>query len=116
MLTGGGVHRKLCGAADEAGFEHEGESAFEFDRLKFCGAGASEGLGVRAVAAHAVVEAGSAGDEAFGLGVVFAGDEAHELVHEITVKPRRTEGVFCDDPARWEDSEVDVRGAGDLAG
>jgi len=68
------VHRELRGATDEAGFEHEGESAFEFDGLQFCGAGASEGLGVGAVAAHAVVQAGAAGNETFGLGVVLASD------------------------------------------
>jgi hypothetical protein len=33
VLAGSGVHCELCGAADEAGFEHEGESAVEFDGL-----------------------------------------------------------------------------------
>jgi len=73
MLTSGCVHCELCGAADEASFEHEGESAFEFDGLQVGGAGAGEGFGIRAVATHAVVQAGTTRDEAFGFGVVFAG-------------------------------------------
>ena len=75
-----------------------------------------EGFGVGTVAAHAVVQAGAAGDEAFGLGVVFALDQAHELVHEVAVEPRRAEGVLGHHPARREDGEVDVGGAGQLAG
>ena len=116
VLAGGCVHRELCGPADEAGFEHEGESAFEFDGLQVGGAGAGEGFGIRAVAAHAVVQAGTAWDEAFGLGVVFASDEAHELVHEVAVEPGWAEGVLGDDPARGEDGEVYIGCAGDLAG
>jgi len=116
VLACGGVHGELCGTADEAGFEHEGEGAFEFHRLQFSSAGAGEGLGVGTVAAHAVVQAGSSGGETLGLGVVFALDEAHELVHEVAMEPGRPEGVFGDDPARREDGEVDVGRAGDLAG
>ncbi len=116
MLARGGVHGELRRAADEAGFEHEGERAFEFYRLQFGGAGAGEGLGVGTMAAHAVVQAGSAGGEAFGLGVIFALDEAHKLVHEVAVEPGRAEGVFSHDPAWGEDGEVDVGGAGNLAG
>ena len=116
MLQGCCVHGKFCGAADEAGLKHEGEGAFEFNGLEVGGAGAFEGLGVGAVAGHAVVEAGSAGDEAFGFGVVFALDEAHELVHEVAVEPGGAEGVLGDDPAWGEDDEVGVGGAGDLAG
>ena len=116
MLAGGCVHRELRGAAYEAGFEHEGQCALEFDGLEFGCAGAFEGLGVRAMAGHAVVEAGSAGDEAFGFGVVFALDETHELVHEVAVEPGGTEGVLGDDPAWGEDDEVGVGGSGDLAG
>ena len=116
MLAGGCVHGELRWTADEAGLEHEGQRAFELDGLEFGCAGAVEGLGVGTVAAHAVVEAGSAGDEAFGLGVVLALDEAHELVHEVAVEPGWAEGVLGDDPARREDGEVDVGGAGNLAG
>ena len=75
-----------------------------------CG-GAVEGFGVGAVAGHAVVQAGAAGEKAFGLGVVLAVDEAHELVHHVAVKPGRAEGVLGDQPARGEDGEVDVGGA-----
>ena len=113
MLAGGGVHGELCGAADEAGFEHEGECAFQFDGFEFGGAGAVEGFGVGAMAGHAVVEAGSSGDEALGFGVVLAFDEAHEFVHEVTVEPWGAEGVLGDDPARGEDGEVNVCGAGE---
>jgi len=116
VLAGGGVHGELCGAADEAGLEHEGEGAFEFDWLEVGFAGAVEGLGVGTMAAHAVVQAGSSGDEAFGFGVVLAGDEAHELVHEVAMEPGWAEGVLGDDPAWGEDGEVNVGGAGDLTG
>ena len=116
VLAGGGVHGEFGGAADEAGLEHEGQGAVELDGLQFGGAGAFEGFGVGAVAGHAVVQAGSAGNEAFGLGVVLAVDEAHELVHEVAVEPGWAEGVLGDDPAWGEDGEVDVGGAGDLAG
>ena len=68
--------------------------------------GALEGLGVGAVARHAIVQAGSAGKKAFGLGVVFAVDEAHELVHHVAVKPGRAKGVLGDKPARGKDREV----------
>ncbi len=54
------------------------------------------------------MQAGSAGEKAFGLGVVLAVDEAHELVHHVAVKPGWAEGVFGDEPARREDGEVDV--------
>jgi len=68
------------------------------------------------VAAHAVVQAGAAGNETFRLGVVFASDEAHELVHEVAVEPGWAEGVLGDDPAWRKDSEVYVGSTGDLAG
>lgn len=116
VLTGGRVHGEFCWTGYEAGFEHEGQCAFEFDGLEFGCAGTVEGFGIGAVAGHAVVEAGSAGGEAFGFGVVLTVDEAHELVHEVAVEPWWAEGVFGDDPAWWEDGEVDVGGAGDLAG
>lgn len=116
MLACCGVHREFGGPADEACLEHEGQGAFELDGFKVSGAGALEGLGIGAVAGHAVVKACSTGDEAFGLSVVFALDEAHELVHEVAVEPGRAEGVFGDDPARGKDGEVGVGGAGDLAG
>ncbi len=87
VLQGGCVHGKFCGAADEAGFKHEGQGTFEFDGFEVSGAGAFEGLGVGAVAGHAVVERCASGDEAFGFGVVFALDEAHEFVHEVAVEP-----------------------------
>ena len=116
MLAGGCVHGELRGAADEAGFEHESQRAFEFDGLEVGLAGAVEGFSIGAVAAHAVVQAGSAGDETFGFGVILAGDETHELVHEVAMEPGWAKGVLGDDPARGEDGEVNVGGTGDLAG
>ena len=74
--------------------------------------GALKSLGVGAVAGHAVVQAGSAGDESLGLGVVSAEDEAHEFVHQVAMEPGRAEGVLGDHPARREDGEVAVRGSG----
>lgn len=72
-------------------------------------------LGIRAVAAHDVVQAGAAGHEAArtaALGVVAAADEAHELAHGVAVVPRRAEGVLADEPARREDDKVGHGGAG----
>ena len=76
--------------------------------------GALESLGIGAVAGHAVVQAGSAGNEAFGLGVVRAEDQAHEFVHQVAMEPRRAEGVLGNHPARREDGEVAVGGAGNI--
>ncbi|CUI67301.1 Uncharacterised protein [Achromobacter xylosoxidans] len=60
------------------------------------------------MAAHAVVQAGAAGGEAVGLGVVHALDQAHEFAGDVAVEPGRTEGVFHCQDARREDGEVHV--------
>lgn len=38
-------------------------------------------------------------------------DIAHELGHGVTVEVGRFEGVLLDEPARWEDYEVEAGGA-----
>ena len=72
------------------------------------------GLGVGTVRGHAIVQAGAAGQEAFGLGVVDAVQQAHELGHDVAVIPGRPERVLADQPARREDDEVDIGGAGHI--
>ena len=71
-----------------------------------------EGRAVGSVRRHAIVQGCAAGHEALGLGVIGAVHEAHEFAHVVAVEPRRAEGVLGDQPARREDHEVDVRGAG----
>lgn len=115
MLQQGGVQCEFCRPANEAGLEHKGQSALQFDWLEFRRGGAVEGFGVGAVAGHAIVEAGASGDEALGFGVVFALNEAHEFVHEIAVEPGGTEGVFGHHPAWRKEDEVHVCGSGDFA-
>ena len=44
-----------------------------------------ESLGIQAMARHAVVQAGAAGDESFGLGIINAKDEAHDFVHQVNM-------------------------------
>lgn len=99
----------------EAALEHEGTAAgADLDRRQLGVARALVALGIRAVAAHDVVQAGAAGHEAASaatLGVVAAADEAHELAHGVAVVPGRAEGVLADQPARREDDEVGHGGA-----
>ena len=116
MLAGCGVHGELRGTADKASFEHECQCALELYRFQIGCAGTGEGFGVRAVAAHAVVQAGSAWDESFGFGIVLALDEAHKLIHEVAMEPRRAERVLGDNPAWGKDGEVHVSSAVNLAG
>jgi hypothetical protein len=116
MLARRGVHRELRGTTYEASLEHKRQCAIELYWLQLGLTGAIEGFGVGTVAAHAVVQTGSAGDETFGLGVVFSFDEAHELIHEVAVEPRRPEGVLGDDPAGRKDREVHIGRPMNLAG
>ena len=95
----------MSGAA-QLRLEHEGQRIVQTLRLELGGAGALVGFGVGSVARHAVVQAGAAGQEAFGLGIVLAADQAHELVHQIAVEPRRPERVLGHQPARREDGEI----------
>ncbi|CAM2144933.1 hypothetical protein PT2222_160209 [Paraburkholderia tropica] len=91
-----------------AGLEHERHRVADLVRLRRIGVrGFFEGLGVRAVARHAVVQARPARHEALGLRVVRAVHEAHELARDVAVIPGRTEGVLGREPARRKDHEVD---------
>lgn len=104
-------------ANHEAALKHKGTAAgANLDRRQLGIARALVALGVRAVAAHDVVQAGAAGHEAArpsALGVVAAADEAHELAHGVAVVPGRAEGVLADEPARREDDKVGHGGARD---
>src|SRR5208282_5812501 len=99
-----------------AALEHERQRAVDLLRPQLGRAGPGERLGVRAVRGEGVVQAGPAGLEPLGLGVVDAAYQAHVLGHDVAVVPRRAEGVLADQPARREDHEVDVGQAGQLAG
>ena len=87
----------------------------------FCGARSAllrplERLGVGPVRAERVVQAGAAGHEPLGLGVVDAAHQPHELAHDVAVEPRRPERVLADQPARREGHEVGVGQAGGVGG
>lgn len=60
---------------------------------------------------HATVQRRASRQEALGLGIVGALDQSHELVHQVAMEPRRTEGVFRHHPAWWEDHEIEIRQA-----
>ena len=65
---------------------------------------------------HLVVQRQRARPEPFRLRVIGAGDQPHALAHHVAVEPGRAERVLRDHPAGREDHEIDVRGAGDVAG
>ena len=44
--------------------------------------------------------------EAIRLGVILTMNQPHEFAGDIAMEPGRTEGVFCCQPAWWEDHEV----------
>src|SRR5690606_361864 len=91
-----------------AGFEHEGHGVLDLVRFEFS-AGRLFGRDmIGPISAPATVQRGTTGRETVGLGIVGAGDQAHELVHQVAMEPRRTEGVFRHHPARRKDHEVDV--------
>ena len=107
--------RQLDGVAREphgvAALEHERHGVFDLVRLELGVRRALPGVGVGAVGGHAIVQAGAAGQKTFGLGVVDAVQQAHELGHDVAVIPRRPERVLADEPARREDDEIDCCGA-----
>ena len=98
----------------EPALEHERHSVLDLVRLERHLGGPLPGLGVRAVRGHAIVQAGAARQEAFRLGVVGAMQQAHELGHDVAVKPRRPERVLGDEPAWRENHEIDIGGAGEV--
>lgn len=87
-------------------FEHERHGVGELLRGEIHGRGLLEDGSFRTVSAHAGVQRGAAGYETGLFGVVNALDEAHVLGHAVAVEPRRTEGLFLDQPARREDDEI----------
>src|SRR5579862_5189282 len=100
---------KFRRAANETSFKHEGQRIRKIDRLQFRGSRFFEGLTIRAVSSHAVVQAGSARDETFRFSIVLSANQAHKFIHEIAVEPWRTEGVLGDHPARRENHKIKVR-------
>ena len=97
----------------QPGLEHEGHGSFQLVRLWFRGAGLTEGVGVRAVRQHAVVEREAARHEAGlvcprGLGVVLAVHQAHEPAHDVHVVPGRPERVLGHQPAVGEADEAHI--------
>src|ERR1700729_2859115 len=71
-----GLHGLPGGDDHPAALEHERERAVDLLRGQLGGARPGVRLGVRAVRGEGVVQAGAAGHEAFGLGVVGAADQA----------------------------------------
>src|SRR5687768_14706368 len=79
---------------DVARLPHEGERALDLLRLEVCLDAFLVGRGIGSMRRHAVVDRDAAGCEAFGLGLVNALDQAHQLAHHVAVEPGRAEGVF----------------------
>src|ERR1700733_5037997 len=111
-----GLHGLQGGDEHPPALEHEGQRAVDLLRRQLGRARLGVRLGVRAVRGEDVVQAGTAGHEALGLGVIDAADQAHELGHDVAVVPGRAEGVLAHQPARREDHEIHVGQAGQLAG
>src|ERR1700690_691628 len=88
------LQRKLRRLAHEPSLEHERHSVAEIDRLQLGLARFFERLRVRAVTRHAIVQASAARHESLRLGVVFPANQPHEFIHEIAVKPGRTERML----------------------
>ena len=85
--------------------EHEGHRIFEFVRLQLRVARALERVAIRPMRQHRIVQAHAARREAFGLGVVQAVDQPHELAHAVHVIPGRPERIFRHHPAFGEADE-----------
>ena len=60
------------------------------------------------MAGHAIMQRRSAGYEPFGLRIVGAMDQSHELAGDVAMKPRRPESVLHYQPSRWEDDKVSI--------
>src|SRR5215831_2607897 len=66
-----------------------------------------ERIGVGPMSGHAVVQACATRQKAFGLGVVYALDQSHELACHVAVEPRWAESVLHRENAGRKDHEVD---------
>jgi len=90
-----------------AGFDHERHGLIHFLRLAGIGLrGLLERRRIRAVAGHAIMQTGAAGDEALCLGIIRAMNQTHEFAGDIAMEPWRTEGIFGRQPARRKNHEV----------
>ena len=116
VLQLGGFDRIARQPHGVAALEHERHGVVDLLRLELRARRLLPALGVRAVRAHAIVQARAARQEAFRLGVIGAVEKPHELGHDVAMEPRRPERVFADQPARREDREIDGRGAGKVRG
>ena len=112
----GSLKRIFRWLTDKAGLEHKSQRVLNANRFQVGIACFLEGLGVWAVARHAIVQAGAAGDKAFRLGIVLATNQPHELVHKIAMEPGGTEGALGNHPTRRKNYEVKIRGAGNFRG
>src|SRR3954471_16765920 len=102
------AERVLRRAEDVARLPHERERVIDLVRLEIGGGGFLARREVRALRRHAVVDGDAARQEAFGLGVVDAVHQSHQLAHHVAVEPRWPEGALGHQPARREDDEVAV--------
>src|ERR1700684_764372 len=92
----------------QLGLEHEGQGAREVVGLEFGLPGPLEGFRIGPMGLHAAMQAGRAGNEAFGFGIVLTEDQAHELVHRVAVEPGWTKGVLGHHPAWRKDAKINV--------
>src|ERR1039457_464658 len=76
---------KLRRLAHKASFKHERHRVSEINRLQFRLARPLKRLRVRPMTRHAIVQTRATRHESFRLGVIFAADQSHELVHEIAM-------------------------------
>src|SRR3546814_3486990 len=64
---------------------------------------------VRPMRAHAIVQGSPTGRKPFGLRVVRAVNEAHELAHYIAVEPGWAKRVLSHQPALGKDDKIAIR-------
>src|SRR3954464_10441092 len=83
------AHRELRRSKDETRLPHECKRVLDLLRFQLGAARALERLHIWSVSRHAVVNRYAARQEAFGLRVIDAVDETHELAHDVAVEPRR---------------------------
>ena len=109
------VQRETGRAIGPATLHHEGHRAVDLVRLELGLACRLPARRVGAVAGHQIVQAHPARREAFRLGVIGAGDQAHTFAHHVAVEPGRAERILGDHPARREDDEIGIGPAGNVA-
>src|SRR3546814_7130172 len=88
---------------------HEGQSVVDLVRFQLR---RHRGFGrapVRPMRAHAIVQGSPTGRKPFGLRVVRAVNEAHELAHYIAVEPRWAKRVLSHQPARSEEHTSELQ-------